>query len=49
MTDERCIHVNWDYVKKKIADAAIAKLGYHKKTTGYGNNKAVWIYKNVEL
>lgn len=33
----------------KIADAAIAKLGYHKKTTGYGNNKAVWIYKNVEL
>lgn len=34
---------------KKIADSAIAKLGLHKKTTGYGNNKTEWIYKEVQL
>lgn len=33
----------------KIADAAIAKLGHHKKATGYGNNKKLWIYKEVQL
>lgn len=31
----------------KVADAAIAKLGLYKKTTGFGENKAVWIYKPV--
>lgn len=34
---------------EKVADAAIAKTGYHKKTTGYGNNKTLWIYKPIEL
>ena len=33
----------------KIADAAVAKLGFHKKATGYGNNKKLWIYKEVQL
>lgn len=33
----------------KIADAAIAKLGYHKRTAGYGNNKKLWIHKEVQL
>lgn len=30
---------------KKIAEAAVAKCGYLKKTTGYGTNKTLWIYK----
>ena len=30
---------------KKIAEAAVAKCGYLKKTTGYGNNKTLWVYK----
>ncbi len=34
---------------EKVADAAIAKVGYNKKTTGYGNNKTIWIYKTVEI
>ena len=36
-------------LNSKIADAAVAKLGFHKKATGYGNNKKLWIYKEVQL
>mgnify|MGYP001638958238 FL=1 len=38
-----------DVLNSKIADAAIAKLGYHKRTAGYGNNKKLWIHKEVQL
>ena len=34
---------------EKIADAAIAKLGYHKTTKGFNDAKVKWIYKPVEL
>ena len=38
-----------DVLNSKIADAAIAKLGYHKRTAGYVNNKKLWIHKEVQL
>ncbi len=34
---------------EQIADAAIAKCSFKKKTTGYGANKTTWIYKTVEI
>lgn len=30
---------------KRMADAVVAKLGMVRKTTGYGNNKTLWIAK----
>jgi transcriptional regulator with XRE-family HTH domain len=32
---------------RKVAAAAISKLGFFKSTTGYGQNKTLWIQKNA--
>ena len=47
-------HADWlaeaakEGVSIDMADAAIAKVGFKKKTMGYGSNKVKWVYKPVE-
>jgi transcriptional regulator with XRE-family HTH domain len=47
-------HADWlaeaakEGVSIDMADAAVAKVGFKKKTMGYGSNKVKWVYKPVE-